>query len=136
MKDFIINRTRLKGKALSSIFRLRLARFVYTVSVCIFVCTSCNSSRHIAGIDFQNNMNQSRSIGKQYNTHKKRKYGSVKCNHVKVNYVNVDNNEGVNSEIFRDRSDFTLIFLKEHKYYPPYTSDNISKESEILPIVK
>jgi hypothetical protein len=76
-------------------------------------------------------------MGANYKTHKKRKHGSIKCNHIKVIYVNQDNSGTSNSEIIEDKSDFTLIILKEQtKYYNHNTSNNNSKTSEIPPIIK
>lgn len=76
-------------------------------------------------------------MGTNYKTHKKRKHGSIKCNHIRVLYVNQDNSGTINSEIIKDKSDFTLIILKEqNKYYNPSTSNNNSKASEIPPIIK
>ena len=99
-----------------STFRLRLSQ-LFMISICVFVFTSCNSSKQIAGIDFQNNMSYSKSMGKYYKikTHKKRKHGSIKCNHKKINYVNQDNKSAINSEIVKNKTDFTLIILKELK---------------------
>ncbi len=102
-----------------STFRLRLSQLVFKVSICVFVFTSCNSSKHIAGTYFQNNRSYSKSIRKPYKTktHKKRQHSSIKCNHKKIIYVNQDNKRVINSEIIKHKTDFTLIILKEQNKF-------------------
>lgn len=103
-----------------SAFRLRLSQLAFIVSFCAFVFMSCNSSRHMAGFDFQHNRNYSKSMEKHHKIQKNRKRGSIKCNDIKVSYINQDNKGTVNPEIVRDKSDFTLIILKEQdKHYNP-----------------
>ena len=101
-------------------FRLRLAQLILTVSICVLVFTSCNSSKHIAGMYFQNNRSYSKSIRKPYKTktHKKRQHSSIKCNHKKIIYVNQDNKRAKNSEIIsKDKTDFTFIILREQNQF-------------------
>jgi hypothetical protein len=96
------------------------------ISICAFVFTSCNSSRHIAGTYSKNNRSYSKSTGKHYKTtpHKKRKHRSIKCYHIKAQVKNQEN-QILNIPENKDKSDFTLIFPKEHKkYYNPDTPDN------------
>ena len=102
-----------------STLRLRLSQLVFKVSICVFVFTSCNSSKHIAGTYFQNNRSYSKSIRKPYKTkiHKKRQHSSIKCNHKKIIYVNQDNKRAINSEIIKHKTDFTLIILKEQNKF-------------------
>ena len=101
-------------------FRLRLAQLILTVSICVLVFTSCNSSKHIAGTYFQNNRSYSKSIRKPYETktHKKRQHSSIKCNHKKIIYVNQNNKRAKNSEIIiKHKTDFTSIILKEQNKF-------------------
>ncbi len=102
--------------------RLRLSQLVFMVSICVFVFTSCNSSKHIAGTYFKNNRSYSKSIRKPYKTktHKKRQYSSIKCNHKKIIYVNQDNKRAINPEIINHKTDFTLIILKKQNKFLQY----------------
>jgi hypothetical protein len=51
---------------------------------------------------------------------KKRKHGSIKCSHVKAPLLDQDNQVPVISENLEDKTDFTLIMLKEKNgYYHP-----------------
>jgi hypothetical protein len=95
-------------------FRLRLSQLIFMVSICVFVFTSCNSSKYIAGTYFQNNRSYSKNISKPYKTktHKKGQHSSIKCNHKKIIYVNQDNKRARNSEIIKHKTDFTLIINK------------------------
>jgi hypothetical protein len=91
-----------------------------TVSSCVLVFTSCNSSRHIAGKYFQNNRSYSKSLRKPYETknHKKRKHSPAKCNPKKIEYVNRDNKRIKNSEIYiKHKTDFTFIILEEQNQF-------------------
>jgi len=100
-------------------FRQRLSQLVFVVSICVFVFTSCNSSKHMAGTDFQNNSSYSKSISNHYKTktHKNRQHRSIKCNHKKIIYVNQDNKRARDSEIIKHKTDFTLIILKEQNKF-------------------
>jgi hypothetical protein len=74
-------------------------------------------------------------MGKHYRTmpHKKRKVGSIKCNHVKALYIDQDNRVSGISENDDDKTDFTLIILPElNKSYHPDTTNNTSKQTKSL----
>jgi hypothetical protein len=103
----------------TSTFRPILSRLVIIISFCLsFIFTSCNSSKYFANAHYKKN----------------RKHGSLKCNHVKTLYLNQDNQVPGMSQNIKDKSDFTLIILKEkNDYYHPDTSIDKSKDNNIPP---
>ena len=90
-------------------FRRRLSQLILTVSICVLVFTSCNSSRHIACTYFQDNRSYSIIIRKPYKTKtfKKRHLSTLKFNYKKPLYANQNVNKAINSEINKHKTDFT-----------------------------
>lgn len=94
-----------------STFRLRLSQFVFIISICGLVSTSCTSSKQIACTYFQDNRSYSKSISirKPYKTktYKKRQHSTLKFNYNKNPYANQNDNRAINSAINKHKTDFT-----------------------------
>jgi hypothetical protein len=63
----------------------------------------------------------------------KRKYKSIKCNHIKASLIDQENLLPKISENIDETSDFTLILIDQNNYYIPDTTSNNSKADKIPP---